>query len=410
MSKVIIIGAGVSGLVAAIELENGPFNPIILEATDRVGGRVKTDDLNGYPADHGFQVLLTNYPEAKRYLNFETLDLIQFLPGSIIFKNGRMEKIGDPLRAFSFLLPTTFAKIGTLKDKRLILRLALSLKKKPIEDIFSGQEKSTMKYLQDYGFSDSIIHDFFQPFFAGIYLESDLTTSSRMFEFVYKMFGSGYAAIPRQGMQAIPKQLAAKLKRTEIRYNSPVKFVENQTVFLESGEEISADHVIIATDQSSIYSKPKKKSQNWKSCNNLYFESTKSILKNPIIGLLPGKETLVNNFHYLEDLYGQSNGQQSILSVTIVKEHKLSEQDLVRQVKQELVTHAKIETGQLLQSYSIKKALPIIDQLSYQPSTDALKLDEHIYCCGDHLSNSSLNAAMASGRCVAQEIINKALA
>ena len=68
--KIYIIGAGLSGLVAAIELEKAGFSPIILESSDKVGGRMKTDQVDGYLLDHGFQVILTAYPEVKRYLNF----------------------------------------------------------------------------------------------------------------------------------------------------------------------------------------------------------------------------------------------------------------------------------------------------------------------------------------------------
>ena len=403
MKNPIIIGAGISGLVAAIELEKKGYSPTIIEATDRVGGRVKSDTLNGLPADHGFQVLLTEYPEAKRYLDYKKLDLIQFLPGSAIFKNGRIEKIGDPLRDLSFLWSTILAKIGSLNDKRLILKLSLSLKKKRIETIFKEQEVTTKAYLENYGFSDKVIHDFFQPFFAGIYLEEDLETSSRMFEFVYKMFGTGNAAIPRKGMQAIPDQLAIQLTQTTIRYNTKVSHIDGQNISLASGENLSSDHIIIATDPSLFFPKKKLTPQDWKSCYNLYFQSSKSVLANPIIGLLPGKDLLVNNFHYLDDVYGRlTDNDDSILSVTVVKKHQLSESDLVQQVKAELLKHCKIETGELLKMFHIKKALPKTTNLKYQPTEASAVLYPGVYCCGDYLANGSLNAAMASGRLVAE--------
>jgi len=408
MKNPIIIGAGVSGLVAAIELEKAGYEPTILEATDRVGGRVKSEDLNGLPADHGFQVLLTEYPEAQRYLDYEKLDLINFLPGSVVFKNGKMEKIGDPLRDVSFLWPTTFADVGSVNDKRLILQLSLALKKKTIETIFEEPEMTTMAYLQDYGFSEEMIEDFFQPFFAGIYLEENLDPSSRMFEFVYKMFGTGYAAIRRKGMQGIPEQLADQLTKTTIRFNSIVNRIEEQTVYLESGDIISADQIIIATDPASFFTKKEITPQTWKSCYNLYFQTPKSTLEDPIIGLLPGKETMVNNFHFLKDVFGnteQENG--NILSVTIVKNHDLSAADMVKQVKLELENHCKIETGELLKMFHIKKALPEISGLKYKPSETTVKLAPGILCCGDYLANSSLNAAMASGRVVAELVTKK---
>jgi len=405
MKNPIIIGAGVSGLVAAIELEKAGYAPTIIEATDRVGGRVKSDELNGVPVDHGFQVLLTEYPEAQRYLDYEKLELIHFLPGSVIFKNGKMEKIGDPLRDVSFLWPTTFADVGSVNDKRLILQLSLALKKKTIEAIFAEPETTTLAYLQNYGFSEEMIRDFFQPFFAGIYLEENLDTSSRMFEFVYKMFGTGNAAIPRKGMQAIPDQLAAQLQQTTIRFNTVVNRIEDRTIYLKSGEVLSAEQLIIATDPALFFTKKDISPQAWKSCYNLYFQSSKSVMKDPIIGLLPGKETMVNNFHYLDDLYGNKDQENTtILSVTVVKNHELSAADMVAQVKKELATHCKIETGELLKMFHIKKALPKINDLKYKPTEVATSLLPGVFCCGDYLANSSLNAAMASGRVVAELI------
>lgn len=403
MKNPIIIGAGVSGLVAAIELEKAGYAPTILEATDRVGGRVKSDDLNGFPADHGFQVLLTEYPEAQHYLDYEKLDLINFLPGSVVFKKGKMEKIGDPMRDVSFLWPTTFADVGSVNDKRLILQLSLVLKKKSIEDIFAAPEITTIAYLQDYGFSEEMIGDFFQPFFAGIYLEENLETSSRMFEFVYKMFGNGYAALPRKGMQAIPDQLADQLIRTTIRFKAVVNRIEDHQIYLESGEVLPAEQIIIATDPSPFFIKKDLKPTAWKSCYNLYFQTPKSLLKDPIIGLLPGKETMVNNFHYLNDVYGNKTEKNTaILSVTVVKNHELPAAEMVQQVKTELATHCRIETGELLKMFHIKKALPQVSDLTYQPSETRVKLAPGILCCGDYLANSSLNAAMASGRVVAK--------
>ena len=402
MNNPIIIGAGISGLVAAIELEKAGYAPTILEATDRVGGRVKSDEINGFAVDHGFQVLLTEYPEAQRYLDYEKLDLIKFLPGSVIFKNGKMEKIGDPIRDVSFLWPTTFADVGSVNDKRLILQLSRALKKKSIETIFSEPDSTTKAYLNIYGFSEEMINDFFQPFFAGIYLEEDLETSSRMFEFVYKMFGTGYAAIPRKGIQAIPDQLSAQLTKTTLRFNSVVNRIEGKTVYLESGQVIATEQLIIATDPSPFFAKKSVEPTEWKSCYNLYFQSPKSILKKRIIGLLPGKETMVNNFHYLNDLFGNNEtNNDTILSVTVVKDHQLSAAEMVQQVKTELATHCKIETGKLLKMFHIKKALPRVKDLKYKPTKDSLILAPGVFCCGDYLANSSLNAAMASGRMVA---------
>jgi len=402
MSNPIIIGAGVSGLVAAIELEKAGFTPLILEATDCIGGRLKSDLESELPLDHGFQVLLTDYPEAQKYLDFDSLDLIPFKPGSVIFKNGKQQKIGDPRRDISFLWSTLTSSIGTFNDKLRILKLSKKLKKKSIEDIFLTPEISTLDYLRGLGFSNMIIDNFFQPFFAGIFLEEELETSSRMFEFVYKMFGTGYATIPRNGIQAIPKQLANQLSKSTFRFNALVTQIENKTVHLDNGEKLVADQIIIATDSNSILNKNKKSEIKWKSCYNIYLEAESSVFNQAIIGLLPDKKLLVNNFHFLSDVFG---GNKEILSVTVVKSHTLSESEMVQKVKNELEEYCNIKTKALIKLFHIKKALPDLNQLKYEPHIEDLVINDTVYCCGDHLANGSLNAAMASGRLVAEQII-----
>ena len=402
MSNPIIIGAGISGLVAAIELEKAGFTPLILEATDCIGGRLKSDLESELPLDHGFQVLLTEYPEAQKYLDFDSLDLIPFKPGSIIFQNSKQQKIGDPRRDTSFLWSTLTSGIGTFNDKFRILKLSNKLKKKSIEDIFLTPEISTLDYLRGFGFSNMIIENFFQPFFAGIFLEEELETSSRMFEFVYKMFGTGYATIPRNGVQAIPKQLANQLSKSTFRFNALVTQIENKTVHLENGEKLVADQIIIATDATSILPTDKKTNVKWKSCYNIYLETENSVFNQPIIGLLPNKKLLVNNFHFMSDIFG---GNKEILSVTVVKSHTLSESEMVQKVKNELDQYCNIKTKALIKLFHIKKALPDLSQLKYEPHIEDLIISDIVYCCGDHLANGSLNAAMASGRLVAEQII-----
>ena len=86
------------------------------------------------------------------------------------------------------------------------------------------------QYLQDFGFSEKMITRFFKPFFAGIFLETELNTSSRMFEFVYKMFGEGYAVIPKDGIQAISNQLKANLKNSTFAFDTQVEQVKNNSM------------------------------------------------------------------------------------------------------------------------------------------------------------------------------------
>ena len=401
-----IIGGGISGLIAARVLEEHGLSATIIEASDRLGGRVKTDVVDGYSLDHGFQVLLTAYPAAKKYLDFDALELQEFLPGSAIFKNGKQKIIGDPLRNLSLLLPTLFSGIGTVNDKLKILALNRRLKKKSIQNIFAEKEQTTRVYLENIGFSEAIITNFFTPFFSGIFLENKLETSSRMFEFVYKMFGEGNAALPKDGIQAIPKQLFEKLKSTTIIFNTKVKSVENGSIKLESGETLKSNFTIIATQASGLVSNLKNQATQWKSCDTLYFEVAKREIKKPLIGLIAAHNALINNIFYHTSLQTSATATKELLSVTVVDKQNLTNRQLVTEVQKELKELCNIDSCTFIKQYNIPMALPNLQDIQYEMLPSETRLTETIFLAGDTQLNGSLNAAMIAGERAALEVIN----
>ena len=401
-----IIGGGISGLIAARVLEEHGLSATIIEASDRLGGRVKTDVVDGYSLDHGFQVLLTAYPAAKKYLDFDALELQEFLPGSAIFKNGKQKIIGDPLRNLSLLLPTLFSGIGTVNDKVKILALNRRLKKKSIQNIFAEKEQTTRAYLENIGFSEAIITDFFTPFFSGIFLENKLETSSRMFEFVYKMFGEGNAALPKDGIQAIPKQLFEKLKSTTIIFNTKVKSVENGSIKLESGETLKSNFTIIATQASGLVSNLKNQATLWKSCDTLYFEVAKREIKKPLIGLIAMHNALINNIFYHTSLQTSATATKELLSVTVIDKQNLTNKQLVTEVQKELKELCNIDSCTFIKQYNIPMALPNLQDIQYEMLPSETRLTETIFLAGDTQLNGSLNAAMIAGERAALEVIN----
>lgn len=399
--KIIIIGGGVAGLVAALELEKQNYKPLLLEATDRVGGRVKTDHEAGFRLDHGFQVLLTAYPEAKQYLDYQALQLQYFDPGALIYRQGKKMTFNDPLRKPASAFSLLFSSVGTLSDKLKLGKLKLELGNRPIEEIFREPNQTSLQFLRNYGFSEKLIDNFLKPFFSGIFLEDQLNTSSRMFRFIFKMFSEGYAALPAEGMEAIPKQLLSKLRNTEVRTNTKVKTIEPQKVILENGEALSADAIIIAANPEPLMPKLQGQLKGFKSTVNLYFSTDHDPVNKPMIGLMPEENRLINNFTFVDNTApNYAPKGKHLLSVTLVGIPEMSEEEMIAAVKKELaeLVDPALQEAQHLKTYYIREALPKVDDPQQFMNYTAARVYENIFLAGDYLLNGSLNAAMASGR------------
>ncbi len=403
--NIAIIGAGISGLIAAKVLEANGYAPTIYEKTAIAGGRIKTDNVEGYQLDHGFQVLLDAYPMARKYLDLNELELQKFIPGAVIFQKGKQQTIGDPLRNLSLLMPTLGSSIGNFKDKWKIIRLSLNLKTKTIDQIFAEKETTTQTFLEQKGFSHEMIVSFFKPFFSGIFLEPDLATSSRMFNFVFKMFGEGAATLPKKGISAIVDQLVRKLPNTKIQFNAAISSLSDHKIILVNGTEVIYDYAIIATEPLFETPKPVQNKVVWKHCDALYFTTKSRIIRKPLIGLIADEASLINNIFYHSSLEMGGKTNQELLSVTVVKDHKLSKNELIERVQQDLEKYCGIVRLTFLKHYAITKALPALNHLKNRLSPKEVKLTHNIFLAGDYLLNGSLNAAMIAGETAALALI-----
>ncbi len=402
----VIIGGGISGLTCAKYLNEKGYSFLLLEGSDALGGRVRTDKVDGFLLDRGFQVFLTNYPEAKKILNYNNLDLKYFESGSLVKAEKGFMKMENPFRNKLAYITMAFSSVGSLSDKLKIRKFVNQLAEIPDEEFFDMQAVDTLTFLKNYGWSDRMITNFFKPFFGGVFLENDLVTSSNFFQFTFKQFFRGDATIPADGIQAIPEQIAEMIPNNRIRKNARVKGFEGNQIFLEGGEVITADKIVVATDPKTsgiLLGDTQKRTYNITTCT--YFSAETSPLKGQkFIALNPNRKGVVHNVCVPSDIsvrYG--NAGKSLISVSTHGIEKLDERNLTNRIKRELFDWfgASVNVWKHLKTYHIPEALV---QYRAESEKQTSKLSENLYRCGDYLAYPSINAAMQTGREVAEMI------
>jgi phytoene dehydrogenase-like protein len=404
---VIIIGAGLSGLSAAIYLHRQGRKVLILDASDRAGGRVKTDLYDGFLLDRGFQVLLTAYPEAIALLNYKDLQLKKMLPGATVLYDGGTFEIADPFRRPKALFNTLFAPVGTLRDKINTLWLKNKLQKMNIDGIFAQPEQSTFQQLLDYGFSQKMIQRFYAPFLSGIYLENNLTTSNRMFDFVMKMFSDGDVALPALGMEEIPKQLVSLLPKSSILCNKKVSAIDGNTLTLEDGTVFEANQILIATNANELTKQflPNIKTTAQK-VTNVYFEAKKAPSKKAIVILNASlNKKWVNNLTVVSNVSkAYAPIGKVLISVSYNGLAAVEDYELAENIKKELEQWygKQVQDWKMIKTYRIDYALPIQDSVKNDIPISEIKISDTLFICGDHLLNGSINAAFKTGRLAAE--------
>ena len=160
IADVIVIGAGISGLACAMAVRQNGLTPLVLDAADAVGGRLRTDKHGGFLLDRGFQVLQTWYPEARRLLDYDALDLRPFDPGAPVRFDGRFHRVTDIWRRPSRLLEMALSSVATAGDKLRLLTLRRRALQGDLKELYQRPEKAALAIFVQYLFQLVTVHSF----------------------------------------------------------------------------------------------------------------------------------------------------------------------------------------------------------------------------------------------------------
>lgn len=420
---IVIIGAGLAGLVCAKELVATGQQVLVLEGADDIGGRVRTDVTeDGYRFDRGFQVLFTAYPAVQRHLNLEKLKPRTFDPGAIQVKDGKHYEIADPLRKPGDLVAGLLNPLIPVSDKLRVLRLTQQISGLSTSDIFSGkgepdgQDESIEAYLRELGFTDEgFIDTFARPFYGGILLKRDLSPSARIFQFTYKMLASGNNIVPAEGMQKIPEQLAAHLPDGALRRNARVATLridggKVSGVVLENGERIDATQVVVATDSPTAAQLTGRSLPTQPvSSTYLYFAGETQLYTQRKIVLNANADAFINNAVLMTNIAPTyAPPRKHLLAVTVLGSPEGDDEQLARRCRAELAQwypDADLTRWKLVKTYRIPFSQFAQPPGIYEQLPDNRTAIEGLYLAGEYTKSSSIQGAMHSGEHAAKAIL-----
>jgi phytoene dehydrogenase-like protein len=401
-ADVVIVGAGLAGLACARVTTAAGLETVVLEASDGVGGRVRTDTVDGFRLDRGFQILLTAYPEAKAQLDLDALDLCAFEPGALVRWRGAWHPVADPFRRPTQLLATLRSPVGTLSDKVRIGLLRQRVRRGSGADLLRGRDRSTKAALEAAGFSTKIIDRFFRPLFSGIQLDPGLATSARMFDVVFRSLSEGDSAVPANGMQAIPDQLAAALPSDTVRVATAARSLSGGTVATDSGS-VTGRAVVIATDGPTAAELTGLPNPGSKSVSALWFSADDS----PISGrtlLLDGEASgPVANVAVMSNVAPSYAPKDRTLVVAAAP--GTLDAGLEQTSRHQLAGWfgGAVEGWELLRIDRIPHGQPLA-RPPFSPK-QTVRLGDGHYVTGDHRDTPSIQGALFSGRRCGEAVV-----
>ena len=381
----VVIGAGLAGLNAALTLEKAGKEVTLLEASDRAGGRVATDVVDGYLLDRGFQLINANYPELKQLEVIEKIDFIEAPRAVAITIEGKESFLGDPRHHLGSALNSS---TGSIKEK---IGLISYLTKSPKSGI------SVAAQLQPLGKTyDRVL----RPFLTGVFLCDPAEVEASVGKELINSFVTGRPGLPANGAGALAATLAAEI--SDIRFDVRVDAIKDGYLKTSAGK-IEFESLIVATDANiAAQLLDIEEVPPMVGCTTWYHVPDSSPSDKPYL-LLDGMQAgpVVNSIVISNMVESYAPVGRHLISTTTIQ--RASESEVRRHLS--AMWGTSTQHWELLAKYEIPAALPLA-RVGKRLANN-VRIDKNIFVAGDWRESPSQNGALKSGRRAAETLISQ---
>ncbi|HEY5785422.1 MAG TPA: NAD(P)/FAD-dependent oxidoreductase [Microlunatus sp.] len=401
MSLIVVVGAGLAGLACAQRLIAAGRDVVLLEGSDAVGGRVRTDEIDGFRCDRGFQLINPAYPALGHVVDIDQLDLRSFGAGVVVAGVGGRSVLADPRRLPRLLPATLRSPVGSWRERAAFVRWALSCLL-PVRRLLSARDLSLVEALDRAGISGELRTAVLDPFLAGVLADWDGTTSANFARLLMRSFLLGSPAVPSTGISRLPELLAASLPAGTIRLDQRVIDVSQNRV-RTNDQEIRADAVVVATSPRAAAELTGIPMPATKPLTTFWHTAPRPPSATKLLHLDGARRgPLVNSAVVTNVAPGYAPpGRVLIASSTVAADGSADAEAAVRR-QAGLVYGVGPADWELVTCQVIAAALP------HQPPPLALRqparLASGVFIAGDHRDTASIQGALVSGRRAADAV------
>jgi phytoene dehydrogenase-like protein len=401
-SPVIVVGAGLAGLACAQRLAAAGVEVTLLEASDAVGGRVRTDVIDGFRCDRGFQLVNPSYPALKRVVDLDALDLRPFTAGVTVAHGDTRSTLADPRRAPGLVLATLTAPLGTLADKLRFVRWAVQALR-PVDRLVRRPDHTLSEDLDQWGLHGPLRTGVVEPFLAGVLAEREGSTSANFAALLLRSFLLGTPAVPSLGVSRLPELMAARLPAGTVRLDNPVRGVGARSVQTDGGE-LAGAAVVVAADPATAEGLTGEPTPRMKALTTFWHTAPEPPTTARLLHVdAEARGPVVNSavMTTAAPTYGPAG--RPLIATTVLGAHGSSEDERAARDHAGLIYGVDPGAWELVTTHVVADALPAIP-----PPLDVrrpVRLPSGAYVCGDHRDTASLQGALVSGRRTAQAVL-----